>query len=171
MSSGQSRIISALNSAGDSLTIINRKDEPGFGLIWDQPLIPGVPDSVEISFECKAVSTQWDIYYIDGQTSWYPENITLDRATYKTTYDCPKNLQVIGCGDEIESHIDGKRLISTWELKNQVAYVSFNIGTFYSKEVIAQATLSSVEVYISKYFSHEEMALYLNYLGIPSEFR
>jgi hypothetical protein len=160
----QNKPIAVLGSQGDSLYFVNSKDEPGIGIVLNQPMELGQKDSVTIKYQCKSLDNLWGIYYVKGQTYWYPRNEIRDDATYDLSYVCPKGLQVISCGDSIEAYTKDDNFTSKWRIEIPAHYTSFNVGNFETKTVTA-GELPPVHVYLSNNIPHAEIALYLAYYG------
>jgi len=162
---------SAFDSNGDSLKIIHRNikgnEDYDIGIILNNSAQLGKSDFIDINFECESLDNRWGVYYIKGQTYWYPRNIIRDVATYKLTYNYPKKYEVVSCGNLININTEKGRTTSEWTLDEPVNYVSFNIGAFDSKEITAE-NLPPVRVYLAKYIPHSEIAPYLTFYGIAS---
>lgn len=160
----KNRNITALDSDGDTLRVVHRKDESGFGLVLNKPLEIGQADSIDISYECRSLTSSFGILHISGQTSWFPSNPVRDCATFELNYDCPKSYEIISCGNKIESAVENGRSLSKWITSEPVEYVSFNIGVFESREIVIE-NMPPVKVYMSEQIDHREWALLLAYFG------
>jgi hypothetical protein len=163
---GENKPLSVIDSHGDSLYFINRKDEPGLGIVLNEPMEIGREDSVLIRYQCKSLENRWGVYYmsITGQSFWYPWNEVRDVATYDLTYNCIEDYQVISCGDSIEAHREGNRLISRWRIADPVGFASFNIGSFDTKAIEAEG-VPPVRVYMSHGIPHDKIEQMLAYYG------
>lgn len=156
--------ISAVDSNGDSLIVIHRKEESGFGLILNQPLELGKSDFIDIQYECKSLLSVYGLFYIYGKTSWFPWNGILDRATFELIYDIPESYEIVSCGKRLEFRVDNGRAISRWIIDQPVEFVSFNLGVFESKEIVVE-NLPPVKVFMSEQIDHQAIALYRAYYG------
>lgn len=154
----KNKIISARDSGGDLIQPVYKKEgfklldisreECGLGLVFNKPLTVGDSDYVDIEYECKSLEKYSTLFFIKGQTYWYPQNITRDLATYTLTYNCPKKYEVVSCGDIVESRVENGRNISRFELDYPSTYVSFNVGSFEKKEMKAE-NFPPVEMYLA----------------------
>ena len=168
------KILYAVNSSGDTLDVVrqmkkggvftSKHSEYGFGLVLNKPLELGVADSIEIGYECESVQNYGGNYAIYGRTSWYPQNVIRDVATYKMIYNIPKSLDIVSCGSLTDSRIEDGRAITTWELKSPVNYVSFSFGSFETKEFVID-NYAPVKIYMSDNIPHQDWALFLAYFG------
>ncbi len=168
----QNKVISAVDSHGDSLLVVRRldksgvftskTDEPGFGLVLNRQLEVGQPDSLEIKYECNSLQNQWGVFYmtIDGKAVWYPQNAIMDKATFNMAFDCPKSYEIVASGNQVDSKIEGDRLLTRWVEDSPVCYASFYIGVFDNKNFYPEG-YPPVKVYLSKNIPHDELALYL----------
>ena len=156
--------ISAIDSNGDSLTVIHRKDERGFGVVTNKTLELGKADFIDIVYECKSLFSVYGLFYIYGKTSWFPSSSIRDCATFELVYDIPKSYQVVSCGKKIELSEESGRSVSRWIVDQPVEYVSFNLGVFESKEIIVE-NLPPVKVFMSEQIDHQAIALYRAYFG------
>lgn len=154
----ENKDIQAADSNGDSLTVINRKDESGFGVVLKKPLEIGKSDYIDIEYECKSLFSVYGLMYIFGKTSWFPSNPIRDPATFELTYDIPKSYEIVSCGKRVEFSQEGGRAISRWIVDKPVEYVSFNMGVFDSKELSVE-NLPPVKVFMSKQIDHQAIAL------------
>ncbi len=172
----KNKIISVVDSRGDSLLWVRhidkpgiftyKTDEPGFGVILSSQMELGQPDSLDISYVCDGLDNIWGVFYMSsyGKSSWYPRNEIPDRATFNMTLDCPKSYETIASGNLIESKIEEGRLITKWEENTPILYPSFYMGVFDQKNFYPEGQ-TPVKVYISKNIPHKELALYLASLG------
>lgn len=151
--------VSALDSAGDTLLIVNKNEEWGLGVVLKKPLQAGRADFIDIAFDCQAVKNYSGIYFVDGQTFWYPMPQPWDMATYDLSYECVDDYELISCGRQVESKIKAGQLKSRWTVKRPVKYVSFNLGVFETKDFILDSA-PPVIVYLAKNFRHDEMTEY-----------
>ena len=74
-----------------------------------------------------------DVYYPRSNTSWYPRHGYLDRATYDMIFRHPKNLHVASVGARTSEEAkpeDKNVLISRYEMKLPVSFVTFALGPF-----------------------------------------
>jgi len=156
----KNKVLFALDSSGDSLFIVNKKNEYGIGVVLNKPMIIGEDDYIDINFKCESLRNYWGVFYIDGQTYWYPSNIFWDRATFELTYDCIEDYEVVSCGELIESSNKNGRRFSRWKLERPVNYVSFNLGKFESKDFVVEG-IPPVKVYMAENIRHEDMAAYM----------
>lgn len=171
---GGNRLVYAIDSAGDSLFTVRRTEkeglftyaanEPGLGLVLNKPLELGRNDSIEICFQCKSIENLTGNYQIRGRTSWYPQNAIRDVATYNMVYNCPKSLDIIGCGNLVESSVVEGRHVTRWVLEKPVEYVSFSFGSFESK-TFAVENYQPTKIFMSETIPHSELALFLAYFG------
>ncbi|MCP4583913.1 MAG: hypothetical protein GY839_20060 [candidate division Zixibacteria bacterium] len=115
-----------------------RRQESGLGLVLNKPTVVGDSDYVDIQIDSKSLRKHGTLYYIKSNTGWYPHSRFRDRSTYSLTYNCPGKYKVISCGRMIESVKEGGRLISKFELTQPFDYVTFNVGSFKEKEIIAE---------------------------------
>ena len=166
----KNKLISAMNSEGDSLMVIRRHesadlisrraDESGFGLIFDEPLVVGREDSVELVYECRSLRSIYGIYYPVDISSWYPWNIIRDISFYSMSFDCDDYYQVISCGNLVESVKEKGRCKSKWLTAAQINYASFAVGRFDSRTFQAP-NLPTVDVYVMRDIPHTEEAIAL----------
>jgi hypothetical protein len=156
--------ISAVDSNGDSLIVVHRKEESGFGLILNKPLEFGKSDHIDIRYECKGLLSVYGLFYIYGKTTWFPSNNIRDLATFELIYDIPESYQVVSCGKQLEFNKKSGRAVSRWIVDHPVEYVSFNLGVFESKEIIVE-NLPPVKVFMSEQIDHQAIALYRAYFG------
>ncbi|MCP4583917.1 MAG: M1 family metallopeptidase [candidate division Zixibacteria bacterium] len=161
----KNRAISASDSRGDSLKIVSINDEPGLGIVFDGALPLGEQQYIDIEYECNSLKNIWGVYYISGLTSWYPKNPFWDRTTFKLTFDCQKDYEVISCGELTETQIEGERSITKWAGMIPVEYFSFNIGIFNSQKS-DRLYLPSTNVYMAKNIPHNDIQeFYAKYFG------
>lgn len=156
--------IVAINSNRDTLKVIHRKDESGFGVVLNEPLEIGKSDYIDIVYECKSLLSEYGLFYIFGETSWFPSNPIRDRATFELIYDIPDSYEIISCGKRLEIREEKGRSISRWYVDSPIEYVSFNLGVFESKEIIVE-NLPPVKVFMSEQIDHKAIALYNAYFG------
>ena len=171
---GGNRLLYAIDSYGDSLYAVRRiekegvfrsaSNESGFGLVLKRPLELGRPDSIEIAFQCKSIQNFSGNFQIWGRTSWYPQNAIRDVATYNMVFNCPKSLDIISCGDLLESSIAQGRHVTRWVLEKPVEYVSFSYGSFDSR-TFAVENYQPTKIFMSKTIPHTDLALFLAYFG------
>jgi hypothetical protein len=171
---GKNKLRYALDSKGDSLLSVFRIDkgsvftfgtnETGVGLVLNKVMELGQRDSLEIAFDCKSIENVTGNYSISGRTSWYPKNEIRDVSTYNLIFDSPKNLQVVSCGDLLESKISEGRAITRWVTMTPVDYVSFGFGDFEVKQYAVE-NYSPVKVFLSKTIPHSDLALFMAYFG------
>lgn len=145
----KNKISSAIDSNGDTLYVVVKKDQFGFGLMLNKPTQIGQSDYIDIEYKCEALIKAWGTFYFRSQTYWYPHNIIDDDATYELAYRCPEDFVVISCGEHVESYIEDERSITKWKVDIPVSLISFNIGLFDMKELSAEG-LPPVRVYYSK---------------------
>ncbi len=160
----ENKDISAVDSNGDTLTVIHRKHEHGFGVLLNNTLELGKADFIDIAYECKSLFSVYGLFYIYGKTSWFPSNSIRDCATFDLEYSFPKTYQLVSCGKNMESRQEDDRSISHWKIDLPVEYVSFNLGVFESKEIIVE-NLPPVKVFMSEQIDHQALALYMAYFG------
>ena len=149
--------LAALDPDSDSLLIINKNNEWGLGIVLDEPSAAGQEDSLDIVFDCGAVKNYFGIYFVDGQTFWYPMILPLEKATYDLSYECVADYELVSCGHQAESKIEDGKLKSRWVMEQPVKYVSFNLGVFKTKK-FNSPDAPPVIVYQSKNFRHDEYA-------------
>lgn len=152
--------LAALDSKGDTLQIIHKKEEYGLGIILNKPTVIGQDDFIDIVFKCDVLRNFWGVFYIDGQTYWYPGNPFWDRATYDLKYDCVIDYEVVSCGVLVDSTFNNDRCITHWKVETPVNYISFNLGFFESK-LFSEEGIPPVKVFIAKNMRHDKMAEYL----------
>ena len=160
----ENKKISAFDSSGDSLLVIHRKDEPGFGVALKKPLEIGKPDYIDIVYECKSLKSVYGLFYIFGKASWFPRNVIRDWATFELTYNIPKSYEVVSCGKRINFNIEEGRAISNWLIDQPVWFAAFNLGVYESKEITVE-NLPPVKVFMSEQIDHNAIALYYAYFG------
>ena len=156
--------IAALNSSGDTLQIVHKKDECGLGIVLNQPLVTGDSDFVDIVFDCNSLINKWGVFSFGGRTYWYPKNPFWDRSTFELNYDYPEDYEIISCGERTGLKQENGRIKSNWVGDIPVEYFSFNYGIFDSRK-IAQADLPEINVYMAKNIPHEELATLFNSIG------
>ena len=165
----KNKIESVTDSNGDTLNYIERKTESflgltskkyesGFGIVLNEPTEAGVPDYIDISYECNSLEVIYGIFYLKSKAYWQPFNPIRDLATYELFYDIPGNYEVVSCGNKIESENKDGRKLSRWVIDRPVRFASFNAGIFDSREFIVE-NLPPVKVYVTKHIPHEERAL------------
>jgi len=164
----RNKLISAFDSDGLPLLAVRKQKGPGlfhwkkddgnFGLVFNNQLQLAESDSVLIIFESDALEEIYSLYFIKDGIYWYPHNSIRDVATFDMTFDCPKQYQVVACGDCIETSVKENRHNSRWESKSPTDYISFNIGSFKNRDFKSDG-LSQVKVYVSDKFRHADMAL------------
>jgi len=175
----KNELISARDSRGNPLLVVQRHkdaslfyykmDEANFGVIFDSPLEVGREDSILIYSKSGALEEIYGLFFIKDGVYWYPHNSARDIATYDITFDCPEQFQVIGCGDCISSRIQEGRCFSKWKLAQPAAYVSFDVGSFDSREFDVDS-LAPIKIFASDKFRHGDMALSdLTYYGSLSQ--
>ena len=147
--------ISATDTDGDTLSIINKENEWGFGVVLNKPLVAGRRDSITINFDCEAVRNFFGIFLVEGQTYWYPLVMPWDRATYDMRYECLDDYEVISCGAQVESIKKDGLLKSHWVVDIPVKYVSFNLGVFETKKFESD-NAPPVIAYLGENFRHDE---------------
>jgi hypothetical protein len=160
----RNKIESILDSSGDSLTYVYRKNEGGFGVVLNKLPEFGQTDYIDVYYECKNLDDVYGIFYVKSRTYWYPVNMIRDQAKYHLIYDIPKSLEIVSCGNCIENSETGDRAISRWVVDRPVDYVSFNLGTFDKKEVVIE-NCPPVKTYINRAIPHTDYALFMAYLG------
>jgi hypothetical protein len=160
----ENKDIIALNSNGDTLDVIHRKEESGFGVALDKPMEIGKGDYIDIMYECKSLKSVYGLYYIFGKTSWFPSNLFRDCATFELIYDIPKNYEIVSCGKKLEEREESGRSISHWVVDSPVEYISFNLGVFESKEIRVEG-FPPVKVFMSQQIDHAAISLYKAYFG------
>jgi hypothetical protein len=171
---GRNKITCALDSAGDTLKVIKHdesggvfksgRNESGFGIILNKPMELGIQDSIEIVYVCESLENSGGNYVVNGLTYWYPQNVIRDVSTYSMTFDIPKSLDIVCCGNLKESRVENGRNISNWELSNPVRYVSFSFGSYKTKEYAIE-NYTPVIIYMSENIPHQDWAMLLAYFG------
>ncbi|MEE9553956.1 MAG: M1 family aminopeptidase [candidate division Zixibacteria bacterium] len=160
----ENKKISAFDSNGDTLLVIHRKDEFGFGVVLNKPLEIGNPDYIDVIYECKSLKSVYGLIYVFGKTSWFPSNYIRDKATFELKYDIPKSYEVVSCGKRVDLNVENGRAVSRWIVDPAVEYVSFNVGVFENKEIIVEG-FPPVKVFMSEQIDHKAIALYNAYFG------
>jgi hypothetical protein len=160
----RNKIKSILDSSSDSLTYVYRKDEGGFGVVLNKLPEFGQTDYIDVYYECKNLDDVYGIFYVKSGTYWFPINMIRDQAEYSLTYNIPKSLEIVSCGNCIENSETGDRAISRWIVDSPVDYVSFNLGTFDKKEVVVESC-PPVRTYVNRAIPHSDYALFMAYLG------
>jgi len=151
--------VSVLSSQGDSLFISNIKNEPGFAIILDNPMVPGIQDYLDIEFECRSMINDFGIYYFEANTHWYPKNPIWDRATFRLVYDYPNDYEVVSCGELKEVKSEGDRINTEWECQIPTEYIAFDFGIYESREV-AKDYVPLTKTYLAKGIPHDDIADY-----------
>jgi hypothetical protein len=164
----RNKIKSILDSTGDTLTYVNRKDEWGFGVVLNKMPNFGETDYIDIFYDCKSLADVYGVFYVKAKTYWYPHNPIRDIATFELIYDRPKELEIISCGNFIENIEEGGRGICRWKVDQPVEYISFNIGVFETREFKVE-NLAPVKVYLLESVDHTRWALLLAYFGELSQ--
>jgi hypothetical protein len=154
----ENEVISAFDSDSAALFPVYKKEgwrlfdqkreESGLGLILNRPMVAGDSEYVDIEFNCDCLRKHGSIFYIRSQTRWYPSPVTEDYARYDLTYSCPDKYEVISCGNKVNESVDNGIRTAVYELERPASYVSFNVGSFRHKEVLAEG-YPPVEVYMA----------------------
>jgi len=160
----ENKDIVAVNSSGDTLDVINKKDEWGFGVVLKEPLEIGKSDYIDISYKFPGLKSSFGLFYVVGKTSWYPANPIRDKATYDLEYHCSKYYDIISCGERIDIRKEDDRAVSHWLVDPPVEYISFNLGVYKSKETVVEG-LQPVKVFVSDQINHKDLANISSYFG------
>ena len=152
-------IISIVDDSGNSLYPVFRKEgfklidldveEPGVGLVLSKPTVKGDSNYIDFEYKGEFLRKFSTIFYVRVTSSWYPSMQYRDLATFDLTFNTPDKYEVITCG-----HCDGVkeengRRISHHVLDIPAEYVSFNVGSFRSKEITAEG-YPPVEIYLTE---------------------
>lgn len=99
-------------------------------LVAAEPLAPGVPHSIEISYAGSVVyRTAAGNYFVDERNTWYPF-IEPILTTFDLTFHCPKTLRVVATGELLSDEVSGET--RTVHRKTQVPepLAGFNLGKY-----------------------------------------
>jgi hypothetical protein len=151
--------LSAFDPNGDSLKVINKKEQWGLGFVLNKPLPDSGENYIEILYESPSLINTWGIFHMVGGAYWYPHNEYWDRATFDLTYDCPMQFEIVSCGELMDTTIANERSISHWQIDMPVEYVSFAIGTFEKKDFQIEG-LPEIKVYMSRNIPHRDLVNY-----------
>ena len=134
------KIRSALDADGKPLQIITRDEsfrlleanteEHGFGLVLNEATVKGDTGYIDIEYDCGVFSDVLGMYYLTGESDWYPKTLLRGDATFEITFDHPDNFHVIVWGNRVESISEGGRKIDKWLIENPVEDISFNVGGY-----------------------------------------
>lgn len=115
---------------GSKLEVVSRKDEGGFGVVFNRILELGAKDSIEVYYKCVNLENVAGMFFIRTLSYWYPHNVIYDRASYELIYDYPKGYQIVSCGTSIGSIVNKDRAITSFIEEYPIAHISFDIGHF-----------------------------------------
>lgn len=124
-------------------------DESGVGLYLNNPTVAGDSNYIDFEYETKCLEKFNSIFYVKSVSSWYPATYCRDIATYDLIYDTPKKYEVVSCGYRKSSNVENNRRIDHFVLDEPAEYVSFNVGSFRSKEIIVEG-YPPVEIYMTQ---------------------
>jgi len=154
----KNKVIAAYDSEKKALHPVYKKEgfkfldvsrqESGLGLVLNKPTVAGDSDYVDIQVDCKSLEKHGTLYYIKSPVGWYPISDYRELATYSLAYNCPDKYEVISCGRMVESRKEKGRLISKFELDQPFKYVTFNVGSFHKKKMIAEG-YPPVDIYLA----------------------
>jgi hypothetical protein len=139
--------IKSVRRAGVDLFAVQEDWQSGFNVFLPAALKAGEKLELDMTFEGDFVRNVdygdsflyvrslllKDVYYPRSNTTWYPRHGDHDRATYDMTFRHPKNLQVASVGartSEGPDPEDKDGLVSRYEMKLPVSFVTFALGPF-----------------------------------------
>jgi len=152
-------VISITDETGETILPVFRKesfsilgtdiDESGVGLYLGKPTIANEKSYIDFEYKSKCLEKWSTIFIVKTISNWYPNIHFKDPSTFNLTFDTPKKYEVISCGNKVSSEIKDGRRIDKFELNQQSDYVSFNVGSFESKEIVVEG-YAPVEMYLAQ---------------------
>lgn len=128
--------IGSVRRGGAELFAVQEAWEGGFTVFLPAALKGGEKLELDMSLEgdfVREVDNLSDVYYPRSNTTWYPRHGYLDRATYDITFRNPKKLRVASVGSrtsEGPDPVDKEALITRYEMKLPVSFITFALGAF-----------------------------------------
>jgi len=92
--SNKSKIKKALDFDGKPILVVRTEDEPGFGLVLNKPLVSGTHDFIDIEYEGKPFHYEWEVFYCQDSSPWYPLNVMSDKANYEISFKYPSKFRL-----------------------------------------------------------------------------
>jgi len=112
----KNKLKSAIDSSGDTLKAIFKKDEYGFGLYLNDFTRAGGSDYIDIEYESEALINIRGFFIFRGLTYWYPRNRIQDKATYNLNYRYVKDYTLVSCGTQIDSTCSDGFIAPSWKM-------------------------------------------------------